>query len=128
MKMKFPKIVKEKSRSKLIKELDHIISEKVKVKAKGKCFKCGRSGNGVSHYYSRKYIGTRWSMENLDWSCWACHFHQLEHFKQPGEWYHQYMIKKLGDRGFKTLEIQAHAITKFSRQDILLLIKIYEPK
>ena len=124
---KFPK---EKSRSRLIKELDRIVSEKVKKLSKGRCVKCGqvRKNAGVSHYFGRKHMGTRWSLENLDWACWGCHLYHMEKEKNPGGWYYNYMIKKLGEKKFKTLEIMAYSITKFSRQDIQLLINFYENK
>ena len=114
-------LLKKPSRSKLIKQLDKLFSDYLKKHYSGKCFKCSRISKnaGVSHYFSRKYMGTRWDLENCQWSCWACHFHQLEHLKQPGEWYYRWMER---NTNFKKLEIKAHAITKYSVVDLQLLI------
>ena len=131
MRMKFPKnVFKEKSRSKLIKELDKIISDLVKEKAQGKCVKCKqvRKQAGVSHYFGRKHMGTRWELDNLDWACWGCHQYHMEHEKNPGGWYYDYIVKKLGEKRFNTLQIMAYSITKFSRQDIELLINYFKTK
>lgn len=121
---------KSESRRNLIKKLDKLVSDYVKRKAEGKCQRCGqvRKNAGVSHYFGRKHIGTRWCLENLDWACWGCHLYHMEKEKNPGGWYYNYMIKKLGEKKFKTLEIMAYSITKFSRQDIQFLINFYENK
>ena len=121
------KLPKEKSRSQLIKILDKMYSDYLKNKSKGICFKCGRVSKnaGVSHYFSRKYMGGRWDNANCDWACWSCHFHQLEHFKQLGEWYYNYMIKKLTLKGFVLLEKRTHAVNKFSAMDIRMMINTF---
>lgn len=124
----FLKQEKGKSRPKLIKALDKKFSDYMKNKADGVCFKCKqvKPNAGVSHYFSRKYMGTRWSVDNCDWACWGCHYYQLEHFKQPGEWYYNYMIDKLGMDGFEELEILAHAVTKYSMTDLQLMINNFD--
>ena len=129
MKIKFPKkFPKEKSLRKLEKELDKAVSDYLKAKSKGICVRCGkhRKNMGVSHYWSRKHRSTRWEIDNLDWMCWLpCHY-TAEHEKQG--WYRDYMIGKLGERGYQTLMVKANTVTKFSRQDIQLLINFYENK
>jgi len=112
-------------RSRLIKKLDKLFSDYIKKKAKGKCFKCGKISKsaGVSHYFSRKYIGGRWEKANCDWSCWGCHYFQLERDKTPGSWYYQYMIKKLGKKDFEYLIMKVQAINKFSTKEIQLMVK-----
>ena len=54
-------------RSKLIKRFDKLISDEVKKRVKGLCDKCKekRARMGCSHYFSRRYIGTRWDLDNL---------------------------------------------------------------
>jgi len=112
------------TRSNLIKKLDKLCSDLVKEKAKGKCIKCDlvKKNVGVSHYYSRRYLGTRWDLNNLDFACWGCHHHWLEKDKTPGSWYYQYMIKKLGRTRFNKLKLKAYGITKFSNLDLQLMI------
>lgn len=118
------KLLKGKTRSQIIKEMDKLFSAEVKRRANGICFKCGqvKANAGVSHYYSRKYMGTRWDFDNCAWADWGCHFYHLEHFKQPGEFYHNWMLRTLGEERFKRLEIKAHTVTKFSKTDLEFLL------
>lgn len=119
---------KEKTRSQLIKDLDKLFSDHIKKQYNGVCVHCGRKAKnmGVSHYYSRRYLGTRWLEENCCWACWGCHFYDMEKKKTPGEWYHEYMFRSLGKKGFEKLKIKALAVNKFSTNDIKLLIMKYE--
>ena len=137
--LKSVKIPKEETRSQIIKRLDNIISQ-ILLKD-GVCKRCGKHHKqyknkkgelkwhnfGASHYWSRDYMGARFELDNLDGLCWLpCHGQKWEHDKQGV--YKDYMIKKLGQRGFERLEIKARGIVKFSKQDLLLLIKIYSKK
>ena len=117
---------KTKSRGKLIKELDKCFSDYMKAKSNGKCSRCGwiRKNAGVSHYWSRKHIGTRWEIDNCDWLCWLpCH-QTFEHEKQ-GE-YMDFMLKKLGRAKMAKLKMRANTVTKFSTVDIMLMIKNFD--
>ncbi|MEM3335431.1 MAG: recombination protein NinG [Thermoplasmata archaeon] len=125
----FKKKTKKLSRSKLIKKLDKMFSDFIREKYKNKCIKCGKTKNrmGVSHYFSRRYLGTRWEVDNCHWSCWTCHTwiknsECLERSKAPGEWYYNYMIKTLGKERFEELEKKAHTINKLNINDIENLI------
>ena len=125
-------IPKEKTRSQLIKILDGMVSDFILNKVcKGKCMRCGKQhvktengkwlNYGTSHYWARTYMGTRWEVDNLDGLGWLpCHASIWEHDKN-GQ-YRDYMIKKLGVKGYEKLELKARAITKFSSQDIQLMI------
>lgn len=119
------RIPKEKSRSKLVKELDKLFSDYIKKKAKGECMRCTwvRGNAGVSHFYSRRIMGLRWDKDNCDWACWGCHHYHLEHFKQPGQFYETYLIKKLGVKGYDKLIMKSGMITKYSTSDIKLMIQ-----
>lgn len=134
------KLPKEKSRSQLIKILDDMISNFVLVKVcKGICMRCGKqhfqyknkkgelkwNNYGCSHYWPRDYTGTRFEIDNLDGLCWLpCHSQKWEHDKQGA--YKDYMVKKLGKKGFERLEMKARAITKFSTIDIKLMIQNFD--
>lgn len=76
---------------------------------------------GVSHFYSRKYTGTRWTLENLDWACNGCHLYHLENDKNVGGWYHNFMVKKLGKKGLEKLSIMAYSVNRFTIDDLRLL-------
>lgn len=114
------------NRSKIIRQLDKLVSDEVKRRVKGKCARCQqvRANMGCSHYFSRRYIGTRWNFDNLDWLCWLpCH-NFFEHDKQ-GE-YTDLMIKKLGRAKFNRMKIKAYSANKFSTQDLQLLLQLFE--
>lgn len=129
------KIPKEKSRSKLIRELDKLVSDHVLNEvAHGVCARCGKQALktdngkfinfGCSHFFPRDYMGTRFYLDNLDALCWQpCHFQKWEHDK--GGAYRDYMIKKLGEKKFELLTVKAQAITKFSYQDLEMLKMLF---
>lgn len=127
---------KEKTRSQLIKILDGMVSNYILVKVcKGKCMRCGKQhvkttndkwlNYGCSHFWARTYMGTRWEVDNLDGLGWLpCHASIWEHDKN-GQ-YRDYMLKKLGNKRYKELEIKARSVTKFSTLDIKLLIQNFD--
>ena len=122
---------RENSRSYLIKRLDSLFSEYLKRKSKGVCIKCGKVKlrAGVSHYYSRRFLSTRWLESNCVWSCWTCHTFVkdcLEHTKAPGDFYYELMEDKLGKEGFEKLNILAHSDFKISTSDLPMLIMDFE--
>ena len=109
----------------LVKQLDKAFSNFLKVKSMGKCSRCGqvRPNAGVSHYWSRVHKGTRWDEENCDWACWLpCHS-IWEHEKQGA--YMDFMIKKLGKKGYEKLRIKALAVAKWTTSDLQILIREY---
>lgn len=134
------KLPKEKTRWQLIKELDAKVSNFVLTKiSKGVCARCGKqhqqyenkkgqmkwSNYGCSHFWPRDYMGTRFDIDNLDGLCWyPCHGQKWEHDKSGA--YRDYMIKKLGQAKFELLEMKARATTKFSTQDIKLMIANFD--
>lgn len=79
---------------------------------------------GVSHFWSRKHIGTRWEENNLDWCCWLpCH--QIWEHEKQGE-YQEFMKKKLKEEGYEMLRIKALGITKFSTSELQLMVDNFE--
>lgn len=118
---------KEKTRSKLIKELDSLVANIVKKRDKYTCQRChkvyekGSRALHCSHYFSRRYMGTRWDMENLEAICYGCH-RILESDKQG--WYTDFKTKQLGTDGIDMLRVKAYSITKLSKVDIENLLFI----
>ena len=111
----------------LVKELDTMVSAFILKKGKYTCVRCHKQylpkqrGLTCSHYWDRQYKSVRWDKDNLDPLCWRpCHSQKWEHDKQ-GE-YKDYMLRKLGVKGYNKLEIKARSITKFSRVDLRLII------
>lgn len=138
--MKFPKPTKKKRRinllskpktlKDLVKELDVVVSLKIRERDNWTCIKCGlvhdvgSSSLTCSHYFKRDLKGTRWDFENLDSLCWnPCH---LEVEKAKKGWYRDYMIEKLGENKFELLRMKANAVNRFKIHDIQLLIDIYK--
>src|SRR3990167_7399675 len=134
--MKYPKskqlskkkinlLFKEKPRSYFIKELDKIVSDRVRSSADWTCERCHtqykKPTNALhcSHYYSRRYLGTRWDFDNLMALCFGCH--KLWESDKQGE-YQDVMLKRLGINGLQILRVKAYAVTKFSKQDLELLL------
>ena len=123
--MKLPKQV---TRKQLIKELDKLCSEVVKKQAKYTCVRCKRKYAPhskqltCSHYWSRRNMSTRHDLANLDCLCMPCHLYQWERDKQGA--YREYMLSKLGDKGYQYLEVKARTITKFTSQDLELMISL----
>jgi len=140
IKVKKVRLPKEKTRSQLIKILDDMVSNFILVKVcKGKCMRCGKKHTqyenkkgemkwdnyGCSHYWARDYMGARFEEDNLDGLCWLpCHSQKWEHDKN-GQ-YRDYMLKKLGKKKYKLLEMKARAVTKFSTQDIKFMISQFD--
>lgn len=119
------RIPKQPNRSTLEKKLDKIVSEMVRERDNWTCQRCHTrytpKNNALhcSHYYSRRYRGTRWDMNNLIALCYGCH-KMVEGDKQG--WYTDYMRELLGDEVFEMLRIKAYAVTKFSVQDLELML------
>lgn len=123
--------MKEKKRSWYEKELDKVFSFLVRERDHWKCVRCYKpyhpptSALHCSHYFSRRYRGTRWDFNNCDALCYGCH-RMVEGDKQG--WYSQFKKKQLGDREFSYLEARAYGITKYSIQDLEMLLKIFKEK
>ena len=131
------KIIKKQekalSRKSLIDKLDDVVSLLVRKLAHYRCIRYGKFHGPKSknltctHYWSRVHMGTRWDLDNLDAACWfPCHKYKLEGEKQG--WYRNFMINKLGQKGFDKLEMKANTITKFSSSDLLLLLRDFQQK
>lgn len=118
-------MVKQRKRSIVIKHLDKIVSDMVRERDNWTCQRCHtRYTEGVgalhcSHYFSRRYMGTRWDMNNLMAMCYGCH-RLIESDKQG--WYAEHMKKELGDEVFEMLRIKAYAVTTFTVPELELLL------
>jgi len=124
-----PKFAKppKQNRNNLIKQLDALFSQEVKRKSHGICMKCQKikPKMGVSHYFPRWKLGTRWEFENCHWSCWQCHTfikENLEHSKYVGGWYHTYMLKTIGADRLSRLQLKAEGPSYFTTSDLQVLL------
>ena len=126
-----PKTKKKPSRSKLVKKLDTIFSQYIRLREadnKGfvTCFTCGKNSHyktqQAGHFQSRRHYATRWDERNVQVQCVGCNM-----FK-AGE---QFLFAKALDDKYYAgisdeLYITAQTIVKFSNLDIELLITKYQ--
>ena len=120
------KKTRRNERTKLIKKIDAVVSLMVRNRDNWTCQRCGTKytpatqGLHCSHYFSRRFMGTRFNLDNLISLCYGCH-RLVESDKQG--WYKDFMIDKLGQNGYNTLEFKARNITKFSESELEILLE-----
>ncbi len=126
-----PKSKKKPSRSKLVKKLDAIFSQYIRLREIDNngfttCFTCGKKDHWKKlqngHFQSRRHYATRWDERNCQVQCVGCNM-----FK-GGE---QFLFAKALDNKYydgisDELHITAQSIVKFSNLDIELLITKYQ--
>ena len=119
------------SKSTLVKKLDDVFSEFIRLRDSNKdgmcqCISCGRVHywkeiqNG--HYMSRRYMSTRFDEMNCNAQCVACNI-----FNQGNiQMYRKNLIKKIGEKNVDYLEYKAKAtIKRYSVFELQELIKYY---
>ena len=126
-----PKSKKKISRSKLVKKLDTVFSQYIRLRDADhsgftSCFTCGKKDHWKrlqnGHFQSRRHYATRWDERNCQVQCSGCNV-----FKY-GE---QFLFAKALDEKYYAgisdeLYVTAQSIVKFSNLDIELLIKKYQ--
>ena len=125
-------LFKKKTRSQMIKELDKITSLRVRENADWTCERCKTPykpptrGLQCSHYFSRRYIGTRFNLDNLMALCYFCH--QLYETDKQGE-YTQKMKDRIGEQALDKLRIDAYSTdSKMTMDDLKKLLLVEELK
>lgn len=123
-----PKTAKKPTRSKLIKKLDVVFSQYVRLsnaddRGYCTCVTCGKKGHwktgGIQagHFISRKHYSTRWDERNVKPQCVRCNVYRAgEQYK-----YSLYLGKDLS----KELYEKSLEITKFTSNEIEDLIEYY---
>jgi len=132
----------QSERSKVMREIDDVVSLIVRIKADWTCKKCHRryepemTAKGVpgqklmtaSHYFSRGDIAGRWDFDNLDAIDIFCH-QKIENHKTEtveGFNYEQYMIEKLGTAKFERLRLMCTQSPKYNTAELGLLLMDYK--
>jgi len=125
-----PKSKKKPSRSKLVKKLDAVFSQYIRLKNSvdgyATCFTCGKKDhlkklqNG--HFQSRKHYATRWDEQNCQVQCAGCNVFRY------GE---QFLFAKYLDERFYAglsdeLYIKAKQIVKYTNSEIEDMILKYK--
>jgi len=124
-----PKTAKKPTRSKLIKKLDVVFSQYIRLSnADGKgmctCVTCNKQFHWkniqAGHFMSRKHYSTRWNENNVKPQCVGCNM-----FKS-GEQYKYSLF--LGNKLSNDLYLKSKELVKFSSQDIQDMIDNYNSK
>ena len=126
-----PKTSKKPTRSKLVKKLDVVFSQYIRLSnsnSRGycKCVTCGKEGhwkNGgiqAGHFMSRKHYSTRWDERNVKPQCVSCNmFRSGEQYK-----FSQYLGNNLSEE----LQMKSNIITKFTSDELQDMIDSYSAK
>lgn len=114
-----------------IRKVDTLFSNYIRDLYQWKCVRChgqhdkysssSRQGLHTSHYWSRGHEGTRFEPDNCIALCFACH--KLWGHGEERERYKEFMIKELGLKRFKTLDVQAHTYHKRDDKSVLMWLK-----
>ncbi len=123
-----PKTAKKPTRSKLVKKLDVVFSQWVRLSnadSRGfcTCVTCGKQGHwktgGIQagHFISRKHYSTRFDERNVKPQCVACNVYRAgEQYK-----YSLYLGSNLSDELYQ----KSREITKFTNVELQEMIDFY---
>jgi hypothetical protein len=123
-----PRTAKKPTRSKLVKKLDVVFSQYIRLSNADKrgmctCITCGKvghwktSGIQAGHFISRKHYSTRWDERNVKPQCVGCNVYRY------GEQY-KYSLY-LGDNLSTELYEKSKNVTKFTNVELQEMIDNY---
>lgn len=126
-----PKTSKKPTRSKLVKKLDVVFSQYIRLsnadkRGYCKCVTCGKEAhwkNGgiqAGHFMSRRHYSTRWDERNVKPQCVKCNVYS----QGQGYLYSLYLGEKLS----KELYDKSQLITKFTSDELQDMIDSYTAK
>jgi len=124
-----PKNSKKPTRSKIVKKLDVIFSQYIRLKysdnqGMANCFTCGKRDHWkklqCGHFQSRKNYSTRWEEDNCRIQCLGCNM-----FKS-GE---QYVFGlNLGKELAEKMHVKSKEIVKFTNDELIDMIDSFTSK
>jgi hypothetical protein len=126
MRKTMPKTAKKPTRSKLVKKLDVIFSQFIRLKYSDKhgmtkCFTCDKRDHYKSmqcgHFMSRKHYSTRWDENNVRVQCPGCNVFQYGKQYEFG--------LKLGQQLAEEMYIKSKQIIKFTNDELVEMINHY---
>jgi hypothetical protein len=117
---------------KLKKKLDRLFSKFIKLRDGGleffKCISCQKtkplSQFNAGHYWSRRYMSTRYDEKNVNGQCIYCNMHLSGNIQG----YREGLIKKYGEEILTHLEIKKNNISNMGRFEFEVLINEYNDK
>ena len=119
---------KKLTRSKLVKKLDTVFSQYIRLKDSvndiAECITCNKQDHWkklqAGHFQSRKHYSTRWDEDNVKVQCSACNvFRYGEQYK-----FSIHLGKKLSEE----LLHKSREIVKFTDVELLEMIEYYKEK
>lgn len=120
--------MKKKSKSQLVKELDKIFSEYIRLRDRNICITCGCIGEHkimqAGHYVSRSCYALRWDERNVHCQCYSCNICKSGNLIT----YREKLVLIYGEKEVKKLEQQRHTVIKYTQSDIIGLIELYKQK
>lgn len=129
-------MAKKLTRSKLVKKLDSVFSQYIRLKdadefGNATCFTCGKVDHWKKlqngHFQSRKHYSTRWLEQNCQVQCAGCNvFRYGEQFI-----FSKYLDEKYGDGTSEELYYKAKEIIKladFELEEMILKYKSFVDK
>lgn len=121
---------KQKSRSKLVKDLDAVYSKYIRLSkltngSNNICVCCGKEENWKKmqngHYCSRTHYNTRWMDMNCHPCCIGCNVFKSGNYPE----YTRYMLEVYGAEALKELIAESKKIIKISNYEIEEQIEKY---
>ena len=122
---------KKPSRSKVVKKLDAIFSQYIRLKdadhlGNAICFTCKKTDHWKKlqngHFQSRKHYSTRWLEKNCQVQCPKCNvFNYGEQFL-----FSKYLDEKYGNGTAEELHIRSKETVKYSTDELEDMIKHYK--
>ena len=117
---------------KLKKKLDRLFSKYIKLRDGGqdyfKCISCQRTKSlnqfNAGHYWSRRFMSTRYDEKNVNGQCVYCNLHLKGHIQG----YTQGLVKKYGQDVLQLLDIKKNNVCKMGEFEFTLLIDEYKEK
>lgn len=119
-------------RRKLIERLDKVFSQYIRLKyalpGSGICFciSCHRPHHWTDiqngHYMSRRYMATRWSVDNCRPQCVACNIFNQGNIQA----YRRSLVAEMGEQKVNMVEVMARtAVAKYGHFELEAMIDFY---
>lgn len=122
--------VKVKRKPDLVKKLDRVFSEYIRLRDATqngyiRCIACGQikpySDFDAGHYYSRRHMSTRFDEDNVQSECKGCNRFKSDHLIG----FRENLIRKIGQMRFDKLAWKANQSKKWTDFELSEMIKYY---
>jgi hypothetical protein len=117
--------MKKQTRKSIVKKLDKIFSEYIRLRDNNTCFICGKQDPSImtnGHLFSRIAYSTRWSEINCHCQCHGCNFLHESDFEP----YRKKFVDKYGQEKYDNLYRLHKTPVKYSNNELLVLIEYYK--